>query len=135
MPEITSPLLDATAENDTLVVSLRGDWDIRTRPPGFEFLMKAIPRGYQPARIRFEPAELGTYDSSLISLLLQIHRQCEDSGCQFERDSLPAGGRELHPGAHIDSASQCDIVSQPHGDSHGHLYPRADIFSYTVGHR
>ncbi|NIP98466.1 MAG: hypothetical protein GWO24_35680, partial [Akkermansiaceae bacterium] len=35
------------------------------------------------------------YDSSLISLLLQLHRHCEEKGTEFDREALPQGINQL----------------------------------------
>lgn len=72
-----------------------GEWDIRKSPPGFDALADELNAGDSPRKIAFESDQLGLFDSSLISLLLQTHRWCDESGWKFDRDSLPKGINEL----------------------------------------
>jgi len=89
MPDTPPPLLSEVREDDTLVVTLRGAWDIRKDPPGFAQLAPRFHNGSPAARVTFDTSELEHYDSSLISLLLQLHKQCEAHEASFDLAALP----------------------------------------------
>ncbi len=95
MADASSSLLETNRDKDALVLRLRGEWDIRENPPGFDELAPQFANGARPAKVTFETAGLGMYDSSLISLLLQVHRHCDENGADFDRASLPEGINEL----------------------------------------
>lgn len=95
MSSAPSPLLTPSRQDETLVLALRGEWDIRQQPPGFETLSEHFADDSGPARVAFDTTGLDHYDSSLISLLLQIHRRCEEKEASFDRDSLPDGINQL----------------------------------------
>jgi phospholipid/cholesterol/gamma-HCH transport system permease protein len=89
-------LLSAERSGDTLSVTLRGQWHIDERPPDVtDTLAAPFKDGGPPAQVSFLATELGLYDSSLISVLLQLHRQCEKAGASFDRESLPSGVNDL----------------------------------------
>jgi phospholipid/cholesterol/gamma-HCH transport system permease protein len=95
MPLPPSTLLDSVRNQNTLVLSLRGDWDIREDPPGFGVLAPEFRNGNAPGKVTFDTAQLEMYDSSLISLLLQLHKRCEESKTEFDRAALPEGINQL----------------------------------------
>ena len=95
MADPAQTLLDSARDKDTLVLRLCGEWDIRKKPPGFDELAPQFRNGSSPTRVTFETTDLGMYDSSLISLLLQLHKRCDDSGADFDRDALPEGINQL----------------------------------------
>jgi phospholipid/cholesterol/gamma-HCH transport system permease protein len=84
--------LKTACRDGLLVVELGGDWDIRHDPPGFEGLEPELGDG---GSVTFITRDLGMYDSSLISPLLQAHRWCEEKGGKFDRESLPAEINDL----------------------------------------
>jgi phospholipid/cholesterol/gamma-HCH transport system permease protein len=89
-------LLSTTRTGDTLSVSLRGEWHIATTPPDFtNFLAASFSGSTPPSKITFDASTLGKYDSSLISLLLKLHKQCDLTSTAFDRDSLPSGVNDL----------------------------------------
>ncbi len=88
-------LLHVTRVDSVLVLELCGEWDIRKEPPGFEELASQFSDGELPSKVTFETAKLSGYDSSLISLLLQLHKRCEAERVEFDRNTLPSGINEL----------------------------------------
>ncbi len=95
MPDSSTSLLSSSRQKETLLLGLRGEWDIREDPPGFDSLAPQFSNGNSPAKVTFDAAELGMYDSSLISMLLQLHKECEEHGAAFDRDALPEGINQL----------------------------------------
>ena len=90
-----APLLDSMRQDDALVLTLRGEWDIRENPPGFDALASHFAKGSSPGTVTFQTGELGMFDSSLISLLLQVHKHCDEGGATFDRETLPEGINQL----------------------------------------
>ncbi len=96
MPSSPSPLLASSWRDDeTLALILRGCWSLRHDPPGFEDVAPQLANGSRPARITFETTGLDQFDSSLVSLLLHLHRYCAEHDISFDRDALPEDVREL----------------------------------------
>jgi phospholipid/cholesterol/gamma-HCH transport system permease protein len=87
--------LELAREDDTLILSLGGEWDIRNDPPGFDVLASQFVEGSAPASVTFDTEGLGLFDSSLLSLLLRVHRRCDDCGVTFDRRALPEGINQL----------------------------------------
>ena len=91
-----STLFEADRQGDKLVITLRGEWDIRENPPGFSAVEGMLgSNGSAPETVTFEAAELGMYDSSLISLLLNVRKHCEEGGKNFDDRALPKGINQL----------------------------------------
>lgn len=95
MPDSPTSLLTVDRRDDTLVLRLRGEWDIREDPPGFDALATQFANGSTPAAVTFDTEDLGFFDSSLLSLLLQVHKRCDESEATFDRETLPEGINQL----------------------------------------
>jgi phospholipid/cholesterol/gamma-HCH transport system permease protein len=78
-------------ERDALIAALSGDWALEQPAQRFEHLVESQPRGSTVRAIGFETAALGTWDSSLLTFLLQSMKYCEANGLEFRDDGLPAG--------------------------------------------
>jgi phospholipid/cholesterol/gamma-HCH transport system permease protein len=78
-------------EAGTLVTSLAGDWEIGTRTPRFDDLVGEAPDGSRLTAIAFETTELGEWDSSLLTFLMQGVSYCEDYEIEFRQEDLPVG--------------------------------------------
>ncbi|MEM8955215.1 MAG: ABC transporter permease [Verrucomicrobiota bacterium] len=96
MNDDSSNLLSADRSGDRLEVFLSGSWHINSSPPDFaSSLATPLNDGGPPSSITFDTSALDSYDSSLISLLLKLHRQCESTNTRFDRDSLPGDVNDL----------------------------------------
>ena len=51
MADPAQTLLDSARDKDTLVLRLRGEWDIREKPPGFGELAPQFRNGSSPTRV------------------------------------------------------------------------------------
>ena len=77
---------------ETLVVRLQGDWAMGSGPaPRFQGLLADMDSDPPAEALGFESGELGEWDSSLLTFLLQAMDHCETEGCRFEDDGLPEG--------------------------------------------
>ncbi len=73
----------------TLVAGLAGDWELEQPPPRFDRLIEDRPDAEAVQVVRFDATELGTWDSSLLTFLLQTVTYCEAHNLAFEAESLP----------------------------------------------
>jgi len=76
-------------EGPALIAALRGDWELERQAPRFERLVEDRPRGQTVSWVGFDTAELGAWDSSLLTFLLQGVRYCEDEGIEIRTEGLP----------------------------------------------
>lgn len=95
MPAEPPSLMSLTRDAGTLLLRLGGDWDIRHNPPDFMAVEPELNGPTPATRVTFDTAALASYDSSLISLLLQIHHRCEAAGSVFDSSSLPEAMNQL----------------------------------------
>lgn len=87
--------LVARRESDDLVVVLSGDWSIRAGIPSVGDIEALLSDSAPPARIVFESDRLGTWDSSLLALLIRIRDAAAAHGVREERAGLPEGVRSM----------------------------------------
>jgi phospholipid/cholesterol/gamma-HCH transport system permease protein len=78
-------------QDGTLVTALRGDWGVENPGPPFARLLDEQPREREVGAVGFDATELGTWDSSLLTFLLQGADYCEAHGLRFEDRGLPDG--------------------------------------------
>jgi phospholipid/cholesterol/gamma-HCH transport system permease protein len=81
--------VEVSRQNGTLVAALVGDWALEGPRPRFESVVDA-PTSDSPIRaIGFDSARLGSWDSSLLTLLLQGMSYCEANDVEFRAEGLP----------------------------------------------
>jgi phospholipid/cholesterol/gamma-HCH transport system permease protein len=78
-------------ERDALIAALNGDWALEQPTPRFERLVENRAPGSDVRAVGFETPGLGTWDSSLLTFLLQAMNYCEANGLEFRDDGLPEG--------------------------------------------
>ena len=77
--------------DEALVADLAGDWEMETPVPALGGLIDALPEG-PPARVlAFETDDLGAWDSSLLTFLLQAMAYSEEHALEFQEAGLPEG--------------------------------------------
>jgi len=82
--------VELSQRDETLVATLSGDWTLEQPAPRFDRLIEAhSAQGATPRTVRFDTTELGSWDSSLLSFLLQGVNYCGDQSLEFEEDTLP----------------------------------------------
>jgi phospholipid/cholesterol/gamma-HCH transport system permease protein len=77
-----------------LVVALHGDWSLHDRPRRFEFPI-AEDAGVGFSEVRFDSERLGSWDSGLLTYLMQVSDACEARDLQLDTSGLPAGVARL----------------------------------------
>jgi phospholipid/cholesterol/gamma-HCH transport system permease protein len=73
----------------TLVAGLGGDWQLESPTPRFDRLVEERAVGPPLERVAFETGELGEWDSSLLTFLLQGMNYCEAHDLEFRDEGLP----------------------------------------------
>jgi len=76
-------------------VALVGDWLLNQPLPSTEAVSVALAGESRPRTIRFDTAELGRWDSGLVTRLIAIYRDAASHGVTFDDASLPDGARRL----------------------------------------
>jgi len=75
----------------TIVLALSGTWELERPTPRFERLVEDRPGAEAARAVEFETAELGAWDSSLLTFLLQGLNFCEAHDLEFRDQGLPEG--------------------------------------------
>ena len=78
-----------------LQISLGGDWLKASRRPSDADLVAALAGSPAPAEINFDTQSLGSWDSTLMTLLMVVQRRANDSGIPLDRTGLPDGAQKL----------------------------------------
>ena len=80
---------------DSLAVSLTGDWLLGNNLPGPDPVLDSLRQLPAPATMVFETASLGNWDTGLIAMLVAIRRSADANGVAFDDAGLPDGARQL----------------------------------------
>ena len=84
-----------TAPDDTLAVTLSGDWRLDAVLPGVEPVRERLRQTPAPAAIAFDSSELGDWDTGLVARLVSIRRDAEARSIPVDESGLPDGVRQL----------------------------------------
>lgn len=82
-------LVEMGQNGRTLIASVRGDWKLGLPAPRFDQLIESHPGSATAQTIQFDAADLGTWDSSLLSSLLQGMDYCKTHDIEFREEGLP----------------------------------------------
>jgi phospholipid/cholesterol/gamma-HCH transport system permease protein len=85
--------LSAAQAGDGFHIRLAGDWQLSCRVPTSADVERAITSG--PGRVSFEAGDLGRWDSSLLTALVDIFELCQARGVAVDRAGLPTGVQRL----------------------------------------
>lgn len=77
-----------------LVVRLAGPWHLERAMPSADAIEREI-QSAAPRRVSFDAGDLGAWDSSLLTFLVQAMEICARRGVTADRQSLPSGVRRL----------------------------------------
>ncbi len=80
---------------DSLAVSLTGDWLLGNNLPGPDPVLDSLRQLPTPATMVFDTASLGNWDTGLIAMLVAIRRSADANGVAFDDAGLPDGARQL----------------------------------------
>lgn len=81
--------------DDTLAVSLSGDWLLGGGLPNVESVLAKLSATPKPTGIRFDTVALGDWDTGLVAALVAIRRGAETNGVPLDDSELPDGARQL----------------------------------------
>ena len=77
----------------SVVVSFAGDWLLGAELPSVDQLLDAMRR--KPSKVEFNSADLGDWDTGLVTMLTAIHKSAAGNGVEVVDDGLPEGARRL----------------------------------------
>lgn len=80
-----------------LAIPIGGDWSLQHPAPSFDELVARFGPDPRPPEVRFSMEHLGTYDSSLISLQVQVAKRCQADQIELNPDGFPEGVRRRDP--------------------------------------
>jgi phospholipid/cholesterol/gamma-HCH transport system permease protein len=88
--------LTADQPDGAVTLHLSGPWSLQGSLPRAREIEGQLPAAGQPATLRFEAGELGTWDTSLLTFLISVDKLAKARGMEIDRAGLPAGiGRLL----------------------------------------
>ena len=82
-------------DNETLVVELTGSWRLGSNLPSPSHIEESLHGGDPINRIVYRSGEVDQWDTSLVSFLLNVERDCESRGISVDRSGLPEGAVRL----------------------------------------
>jgi phospholipid/cholesterol/gamma-HCH transport system permease protein len=92
---MNAALTCTTAPDDTLAVTLSGDWQLDAALPAIEPVLERLRQTPAPSAIAFHSAGLGDWDTGLVARLVSIRRDAEARGVPVDESGLPDGVRQL----------------------------------------
>ena len=85
-----------SSEEEALRVHLSGDWRVSQQsPPSSDEVLARLTSGTRPKRVAFDAEQVTAWDSSLLTFLRKILRQCAADEIAIEDEGLPRGVRRL----------------------------------------
>ena len=78
-----------------LLIRLSGSWNLDQKIPDLSDLKNRIPDRRSTEEIRFDTKDLSGWDSSLLSLLMDIHQLAQAESIRFNPQGLPEGVAHL----------------------------------------
>ena len=96
MTQTSKPTLTTrTADGGVLVLCVGGEWSLQQPAPSWEDLESHFQEASKPSKVQFEMSGLGAYDSSLISLLVDLVKGCQQKSISLDTRGLPEGVHQL----------------------------------------
>lgn len=80
---------------DTLRLKLSGEWMLQSGLPSESEVFSQLTGNRHIAQITFDLAEMGKWDSGLVSFLLHLSRECGRRNIRIDRQALPLGAGKL----------------------------------------
>ena len=81
-------------DGDELTLQLSEDWLFQTGIPDIEPLLQMLPSS-SPQKLNFNCEKLGRWDTGLMTFLVSLIQNCQDSNIEVIRTSLPDGVQKL----------------------------------------
>ena len=83
------------AQDGTLVVRLVGAWSLKAGIPPAADIQSQIAAASVWKRIAFDARELSSWDSSVLTFLVEVSELCRQRGIPMDREGLPVGVQKL----------------------------------------
>lgn len=80
---------------DTLKVILSGDWKLSDDLPGADKVQQILAGKAGVRNLIFDTRELASWDSGLLTFLMNVENFCTGQNIRLHRDGLPAGAQKL----------------------------------------
>lgn len=96
MRQETPPTLAlGTAGDDTVTVVVTGDWSLHRPHPLASEILERLDASPTPRTVVLDLSALGSYDSTLVALLVELAKQCAERRTALDTAGCPEGVREL----------------------------------------
>ncbi len=96
MSSAVESVLSFTLTGDAaLEVRLAGAWRLRGGLPSASLLQRELESAPKVKNVAFESGELSSWDSSVLTFLVEVSELCRRRGINMDRAGLPAGVRRL----------------------------------------
>jgi phospholipid/cholesterol/gamma-HCH transport system permease protein len=82
-------------QDGTLVIRLVGAWSLRAGIPSTADVQDQVASTGVSRRVAFDSHELTSWDSSVVTFLVQVSELCRQRGIPVDRGGLPVGVRKL----------------------------------------
>ncbi len=82
-------------QNSRLLIRLSGPWHLTRDVPSIAIVRRELEVAPKPRSVTFDTSSLASWDSGLISFLVQTSEYCRAHGIDQNRDGLPNGLRRL----------------------------------------
>jgi phospholipid/cholesterol/gamma-HCH transport system permease protein len=83
------------AQDGTLVIRLVGIWSLKTGIPSAADIQGRVTSAGISRRVAFDTRELTSWDSSVLTFLVEISELCRQRGITMDREGLPLGVQKL----------------------------------------
>ena len=80
---------------DTLKVMLAGDWKLGGDLPGAETVQQALETRPGVRHLVFDTRKLASWDTGLLTFLMNLGACCSQQNIRLNRDGLPSGAQRL----------------------------------------
>jgi len=84
-----------TAPDGSLLARIGGGWSIHRAMPAQDELTTRLEASPAVTSVRFDFSQLGAYDSSLISLLVEVAKRCQQAKITVDSSGVPEGVHQL----------------------------------------
>ncbi len=91
----TAALTCHRSDADSLIVNLSGDWLLHSDLPGAGPVLREMSEADKPSAIEFNTADLGSWDTGLLTMLVAVHRSALAHDITVQESGLPEGARGL----------------------------------------
>ena len=82
-------------EDDAVAIVFSGNWLLGSDLPAVDAVIDRLGRTPSPARLTFDTAAIGEWDTGLLATLVAIHKSADANGVAVDDSGLPDGARQL----------------------------------------